>query len=47
MADAYVVEPDVAQLQRLISEGYLFLAYSVDVRMLDTSCRSATEKIRG
>jgi len=46
IAGYHVVEPDVNQLQRLICEGYLFLAYSVDFRMLETSCRSAIEKIR-
>jgi 2-dehydro-3-deoxyglucarate aldolase len=46
IAGYHVVEPDVGQLQRFISENYLFLAYSVDTRMLDTSCRSAIERIR-
>ncbi|MHB8132412.1 MAG: HpcH/HpaI aldolase family protein [Mobilitalea sp.] len=42
----HVVEPDVDQLQQRVREGYLFLAYSVDIRMLDTCCRAAIEKIR-
>lgn len=46
VAGYHVVEPDVEQLNRCIHEGYLFLAYSVDFRMLATSCHSAIEKIR-
>lgn len=42
----HVVEPDVDQLQQYVREGYRFLAYSVDFRMLDTCCRAAIEKIR-
>jgi 2-keto-3-deoxy-L-rhamnonate aldolase RhmA len=43
----HVVEPDVKQLQKREREGYLFLAYSVDFRMLDTCCRSSLTKIKG
>jgi len=42
----HVVEPDVDQLQQCVQEGYRFLAYSVDIRMLDTCCRSAMNKIK-
>jgi len=42
----HVVEPVVEQLQQRVREGYRFLAYSVDIRMLDTCCRSAIKKIR-
>ena len=41
----HVVEPDIDQLQMRARDGYLFLAYSVDFRMLDTCCRSAIKKI--
>ena len=34
----HVVEPDPKKLDSLIKEGFLFLAYSVDIRMLDSSC---------
>ena len=34
----HVVEPDPEKLNSLIGEGFLFLAYSVDFRMLDVSC---------
>jgi len=42
----HVVEPDVDQLQHRVREGYRFLAYSVDIRMLDTCCRSAMKKLK-
>jgi len=42
----HVVEPDVDQLQQRVREGYRVLAYSVDIRMLDTCCRSAIKKIK-
>jgi 2-dehydro-3-deoxyglucarate aldolase len=42
----HVVEPDVDQLQQRVREGYRFFAYSVDIRMLDTCCRSAIKKIK-
>ncbi len=45
IAGYHMVEPDVEQLQQLVREGYRFLAYSVDFRMLDTSCRAAIKKI--
>ncbi|MBT6718069.1 MAG: 2,4-dihydroxyhept-2-ene-1,7-dioic acid aldolase [Nitrospina sp.] len=34
----HLVEPDPSELDSLIGEGFLFLAYSVDIRMLDISC---------
>ena len=34
----HVVEPDPQKLDSLINDGFLFLAYSVDIRMLDISC---------
>lgn len=36
----HVVEPDLNQLKRSLDEGWNFLAYSVDIRMLDSSCRA-------
>ena len=35
----HIVEPDRDELQQRIREGYEFIAYSVDMRMLDVSCR--------
>ncbi len=34
----HVIEPDVEQLRRRQEQGYLFVAYSVDIRMLDREC---------
>ena len=42
----HVVEPDAAQLQKRIDEGFKFLAYSLDTRMLDTACRLGLAAIR-
>lgn len=36
----HVVEPDITSLRRVLSEGYRFVAYSVDIRMLDVSARA-------
>lgn len=46
IAGYHVVEPDADQLQQRVHEGYLFLAYSLDSRMLDVCCRSAIKKIK-
>jgi len=35
----HIVEPNPEELKSRINEGFLFLAYSVDERMLDVSCR--------
>lgn len=40
-AGLHVVEPEIEALRRSIEEGYTFVAYSLDIRMLDTSCRQA------
>ena len=36
----HIVEPDTEQLSLRIDEGHKFIAYSVDIRMLDCSCRN-------
>jgi 2-dehydro-3-deoxyglucarate aldolase len=41
----HIVEPNPEELKSRIDEGFLFLAYSVDERMLDVSCRTGI-KIR-
>jgi 2-dehydro-3-deoxyglucarate aldolase len=41
----HVVEPDVKKLNNAIKSGYKFIAYSVDIRMLDVSARSAMNEI--
>jgi 2-keto-3-deoxy-L-rhamnonate aldolase RhmA len=41
----HVVEPDALQLQQKINEGQKFIAYSVDIRMIDRACRDGLSKI--
>ena len=41
----HIVEPDPKELKARIEQGFLFLAYSVDFRMLDVACRAGI-KIR-
>jgi 2-keto-3-deoxy-L-rhamnonate aldolase RhmA len=36
----HIIEPDNEQLNLRVEEGYKFIAYSLDVRMLDVLCRS-------
>ncbi len=40
----HVVEPDPRQLRRRLKEGFTFLAYSLETRMLDVSCRTALRR---
>jgi 2-dehydro-3-deoxyglucarate aldolase len=42
----HIVEPDVVALNRALAEGYRFVAYSVDIRMLDVSARVGASRIR-
>lgn len=42
----HIVEPDITQLHQRIAEGYRFIAYSVDIRMLDVTCRIGIKSIR-
>jgi 2-dehydro-3-deoxyglucarate aldolase len=42
----HIVEPDLDQFQQRALEGYRFLAFSVDFRMLDTCCRSVIKSIK-
>jgi 2-dehydro-3-deoxyglucarate aldolase len=41
----HVVEPDWNQLKQCIEDGYKFIAYSLDVRMLDVACRNVLKKV--
>lgn len=36
----HVIEPDPAMLQQRIEQGFTFLGYSLDIRMLDSLCRN-------
>jgi 2-dehydro-3-deoxyglucarate aldolase len=39
----HVIEPKPDELKNRIEQGYRFVAYSVDIRMLDCACRRALE----
>lgn len=41
----HIVEPDKERLQEVIDDGYTFIAYSVDIRMLDTTAREGVKGI--
>lgn len=42
----HVIEPEPSQLKKRIEEGYRFIAYSLDVRMLDVTCRNGLEHVK-
>ncbi|ODT84248.1 MAG: 2,4-dihydroxyhept-2-ene-1,7-dioic acid aldolase [Nitrosomonadales bacterium SCN 54-20] len=42
----HVVEPNPEQLRRNIEAGFSFLGYGLDIRILDTVCRSHLQNIR-
>lgn len=42
----HIVEPDPDSVTCAINDGHKFIAYSVDIRMLDSTCRSALENIK-
>jgi len=42
----HIVEPDTQKLKQSISDGYKFIAYSVDIRMLDVSARNGINQIQ-
>jgi 2-dehydro-3-deoxyglucarate aldolase len=46
-AGIHVIEPDVEEVRQRVDEGFNFVAYSLDIRMLDRACRSGLDAIRG
>ena len=42
----HVIEPDQDELQRRITAGFNFLGYGLDIRILDSVCRSHMKTIR-
>lgn len=42
----HIVEPDVNQLKKCVAEGCEFIAYGVDIRMLDIACRAGVESLK-
>ena len=45
-AGLHIVEPDVEKLEESVIEGYIFIAYSVDSRMLDVAAREGINKFK-
>lgn len=45
-AGIHVIEPEIDQLQQRLAEGFRFVAYSLDIRMLDCACRVGLQAIR-
>jgi 2-dehydro-3-deoxyglucarate aldolase len=45
-AGLHIVEPDPVRLREAIKEGYRFIAYGVDIRMLDTAARVGVQVSR-
>lgn len=46
-AGLHIVEPDQSRLRQVIAEGYRFIAYSVDIRMLDVAARTGIANAKG
>jgi len=42
----HIIEPDPAQLEQRITEGHRFIAYSLDVRMLDVASRTGLQHVQ-
>lgn len=42
----HVVEPDLNELRQRINAGFSFIGYGLDIRILDTLCRSHIQSIR-
>ena len=42
----HLIEPNPAELVRLVEEGNEFIAYSLDIRMVDVSCRTGLAAIK-
>ena len=43
----HVIEPEPDQLKQRVEEGFRFIAYSLDVKMLDVASRKGLEHIKG
>jgi len=40
----HIIEPDFVQLENKITDGYRFIAYSLDIRMLENHCKAVFNK---
>jgi len=45
-AGIHIVEPDLKKLESSVTEGYTFIAYSVDIRVLDAGVRQGLDKLK-
>ena len=45
-AGLHIVEPDLQRLKQSIEDGYTFIAYSVDIRMLDVCAREGMNQLK-
>lgn len=45
-AGLHIVEPDLGRLARTMEEGYRFIAYSVDIRILDVGLRQGLQHFK-
>lgn len=45
-AGVHIVEPDSERLRKSIQDGYRFIAYSVDIRMLDVAAREGVASVK-
>ena len=43
----HIVEPDEARLKDSVDQGFTFLAYSIDTRIIDAVCRSGIASVKG
>ena len=42
----HLMEPNPAELLRLVEQGNEFIAYSLDIRMIDISCRTGLSQVK-
>ena len=42
----HIIEPDPEQLNKRIKQGFSFIAYSLDIRMLDYMCRQGLQNLQ-
>jgi 2-dehydro-3-deoxyglucarate aldolase len=42
----HIVEPDERKLRQAVDQGFTFIAYSIDTRIIDTICRAAIRAVK-
>ncbi len=43
----HIVEPDELKLRQAVDQGFTFIAYSIDTRIIDTVCRAGIKAVKG